>query len=108
MDRNTLITVTVGVCIINGLFSPHILTVYLLWPLWFPTLVVPATGNFVLFFASLILSTTTLLVSAAVAAIYERVRGLPGSTTESMAVWLAGAVVLSLPSLGRLLAMGQG
>jgi len=104
MDRNMLITATVVVCILNGLLSPHLLTVYLLWPVWFPTLVVQPSGNFVLFFSSLIISTATLLVSAAGAAVYERIRGLHESTVDSMAAWLVGAVLLSGPAFLRLLA----
>lgn len=104
MKPNTLVTLTVLVCIINGLFSPHLISVFLLWPIWFPTLVIPATGNFILFFCSLVISTATLLFSAAGAAIYERVRGLETSTAESMGVWLGGALLLSYPAFGRLLA----
>lgn len=99
MDRNTLLVATVVVCIANGLFSPALFTVAVLWPAWFPTLVVPATGNFILFLSSLIVSTATLLVSAVGAAIYERVAGLKESNTASMGVWLGGAILLSLPAV---------
>ncbi|MFM2042819.1 MAG: hypothetical protein RLY86_1395 [Pseudomonadota bacterium] len=102
MDRSLLLGATVMVAVLNGLFSPHLLTVYLLWPVWFPTLVVTPSGNFVLFFSSLILSTTTLMVSAAVAALYERLRRLPDTTSESAGVWLAAAVLLSGEALLRL------
>lgn len=101
MDRNTLLTTTVVVCIVNGLISPALFTVAVLWPAWFPTLVVPATGNFILFLSSLIVSTATLLFSAVGAAVYERVARLPESNTASMAAWLAGAVLLTLPGLAR-------
>lgn len=99
MDRNTLLVATVLVCIANGLFSPALFTVAILWPTWFPTLVVPATGNFILFLSSLIVSTATLMISAAGAALYERLAGLRESTAASMAVWLAGAVALSAPAI---------
>ena len=103
MDRNHIMTATVVVCILNGLFSPALFAVVVFWPVWFPTLAVKPSGNFILFMSSLILSTATLLVSAVGAALYERLAGLKESTPASMGVWLAGAALLSLPAAGRLL-----
>lgn len=102
MERNHMIVATVLVCIVNGMLSPALFTVAVLWPAWFPTLVVPATGNFILFLSSLIVSTATLLVSAVGAAVYERIAGQKDSTTASMAVWLAGAALLTVPGVQKL------
>lgn len=102
MERNHMIVATVVVCIANGMLSPALFTVAVLWPAWFPTLVVPATGNFILFLSSLIVSTATLLVSAVGAAVYERIAGQKDSTTASMAVWLTGAALLTVPGVQKL------
>jgi len=43
----------------------------------------------------------TLLIAGIPAALYERIRGLQASTPVSLGIWLAGTVLLSLPTLMR-------
>jgi hypothetical protein len=43
----------------------------------------------------------TLLIAGIPAALYERIRGLQASTPISLGIWLAGTVLLSLPTLMR-------
>jgi hypothetical protein len=44
----------------------------------------------------------TLLIAGIPAAVYERIRGLKASTPVSLGIWLAAAVLLSLPTIMRL------
>src|SRR5262245_35013137 len=41
----------------------------------------------------------TLLIAGVPAAIYERIRGLRTSTPVSVGIWLAGAILLTLPAI---------
>jgi hypothetical protein len=41
----------------------------------------------------------TLLIAGIPAALYERMRGLKASTPVSLGIWLAAAVLLSLPTI---------
>ncbi len=48
---------------------------------------------------SLLISVLTLMIGAIPAAIYERARGLPGSTPGSVGIWLLATTALTLPTL---------
>ena len=76
---------------------------YVLTPLWMPDLI-PLTPESWFYFASLMTATVTLLLSAMPAGLFERFTGRAQSDSRSMLVWLAGAVVISLP--GFLTALG--
>ena len=97
MNREPLLVAVVGVSILNGLFSPILLPQFvpismLLLSMWQP-------GPSLLFFtASLGASTFTLVLSGVPAALYERITGKQESTTTSLLIWLAGAVILTLPA----------
>lgn len=43
----------------------------------------------------------TLLIAGIPAAVYERIRGLQGSSVVSLAIWLIGTVLLTLPTIMR-------
>jgi hypothetical protein len=43
----------------------------------------------------------TLAIAGIPAALYERIRGLKASTAVSLGLWLAGAVLLTLPAIMR-------
>jgi hypothetical protein len=91
-----LFIATVAACLLSGLTSPFLGIVWHLHPVWLPELV-PATRETVFYGASLIVSTATLLISAIPAALAERLFGL--SPVPTMAVWLAGAILLLLAGL---------
>jgi len=101
MDRSQLMFLLVAVSIVNGIFSPATGMVFILWPVWYPTLIFPLSQAFLLFFSSLIVSTATLLAAGVPAAIYERLSGSRESGTVSVGIWLGAAVLLSLPALQR-------
>jgi hypothetical protein len=50
---------------------------------------------------SVFISLMTLLIAGIPAALYERIRGLKSSTPVSLGIWLVAAVLLSLPTIMR-------
>ncbi|HEX7052911.1 MAG TPA: hypothetical protein VF211_03130 [Burkholderiales bacterium] len=98
LDRQTLFLVVLGLSIANGIFSPLLRIAMPISAALLPELF-PRTIHWVLFWASILVATVTLLLSGVPAALYERFveRDAPG--TGSMWIWLAGAVLLSLPAL---------
>ena len=92
---------------INGLFNQLWLLFALIYtqqmagPLFFGS--VPLT----LMFASLMVSTATIILGGIPAAIYERIKGIEGDSTEvSLWIWLAGTAILTLPAVGNFLQVG--
>ena len=102
LDRQSLLLIVVGVCIVNGIFSPFLKIALPISAALLPELF-PRTIEWVLFWASILLASTTLLFSGVPAALYERLARPGPQATAPMWIWLAGAVVLSLPALTRLL-----
>ena len=96
MDRNGLVPV-MAVAIVNGIFSPWVLMVFLLYPVWYPAWA-PPSSQIVYMTSSLILSTMTIMLAGVPAALYERWSAHPSGGVVS-SLWLAGAVLLTLPAL---------
>ena len=100
MDRQTLFPLILGVCVVNGIFSPYLNLSVAVTAVLLPELF-PRTVEWVLFWSSILLSTATLVFSGVPAALYERL-----VERESMAstwIWLAGASALTLPAANRAL-----
>jgi hypothetical protein len=91
-----------GVCIVNGMFSPYLTIAIPVSAALMPELF-PRTAEWVLFWGSIFLSSATLLFSGVPAALYERLIARNPESEASMWIWLAGAVVLTLPAVVRLL-----
>lgn len=91
---------------INGIFNQIWLIFSLLYvqtiagPLLFGNL------SLTLMFASLMVSTATVILGGIPAAIYERVTGASESTDASLWIWLAGTAILALPAAGNFLKIG--
>jgi hypothetical protein len=101
LDRQTLLLIVLGVCLVNGIFSPYLNIAVPVTAALMPELF-PRTVEWVLFWSSILLSSATLLFSGVPAALYERlVERDPGSAV-SMWIWLAGAAALTLPVARRL------
>jgi hypothetical protein len=85
-------------------------------PLYLPTLgytvklmAEPLFGSpaLIAYFASLMLSTATVIVAGIPAALYERVIGATDDSTESsLWIWLAGTAILAIPAVGNFLKIG--
>ena len=100
MDRQTLLFIVLGVCLVNGIFSPYLNVAVPVTAALMPELF-PRTIEWVLFWSSILLSTATLLFSGVPAALYERLVERQGESMVSMWIWLAGALALSLPVVRR-------
>jgi len=107
MDRNILVPV-MGLSILNGIFSPSVIVVYLASWFWYPSTIVPAYPQVVAMLSSIIMATLTLMVSGVPAALYERLRGADGGPAAGI-VWLAAAALLTVPAVPNALqALGLG
>lgn len=61
----------------------------------------------VAYFASLMLSTATIILAGIPAALYERFIGAKDDSTDaSLWIWLAGTAILSIPAVGNLFRVG--
>ena len=96
MDRNGLVPV-MAVAIVNGIFSPWVLMVFLLYPVWYPEWV-PPMSQIVYMASALILSTMTIMLAGVPVALYERWTAEPKPVVVA-SIWLTGAVLLTLPAL---------
>lgn len=85
------------ICIFNGVASPLVFTLFQMGPVWVPAFLL---GNLqlVLYLSSLATATLTLLVAGVPAAIFERATGRQATDPASAAIWMAGAILLSLPA----------
>ncbi len=104
MSTNTLVAV-MALAIINGIFSPYVLFVFLTYWLWYPFFLLQIPQA-VYLASSLILSTLTIMASGIPVALYERRNDNPSIAS---AIWIAGALLLTLPALPNVWrAMGVG
>jgi hypothetical protein len=102
VDRQTQLFLVLGICIVNGIFSPYLKIAVPITAALMPELF-PRTIEWVLFWSSVLLATGTLLVSGVPAALYERLVARDPDAPASPWIWLAGATALSLPALLRVL-----
>ncbi len=91
---------------INGLFNPT----WVLLSVIHVQILAPAllfgSVPLALMFASLMVSTATIIVGGIPAAIYERIVGSTNDSTEgSLWIWLAATALLTLPAIGDFFAI---
>jgi hypothetical protein len=101
MDRNLLLFATVGISILNGLFSPFLVVALPIAAVLMPEMF-PRSVGWVLFFSSLLVASATLLVGGVPAALYERLVKPPPDSNIAAMIWLAAAALLALPALRTL------
>jgi len=106
MDRTLYYVAIAFFGMINGLFNQT----WVLFSLIHMQILSPALlfGNvsLTLMFASLMVSTATIILGGIPAAIYERVVGAKEDSTEaSLWIWLAGTALLTLPAIGNFFAI---
>jgi hypothetical protein len=102
LDRQTLFLAVICVCIVNGIFSPYLKLAIPISAVLMPELF-PRTLEWILLWSSVLLSSATLLFSGVPAALYERLVERDAASTVSMWIWFAGAAVLSLPAVQRVM-----
>jgi hypothetical protein len=106
MSRNVYFIGIAFFGMINGLFNQVAIIFALLYvrpmagPLLFDSL------SLTLLFASLMVSTATVILGGIPAAIYERLTGASDSNDASLWIWLAGTAILTLPAIGNFFASG--
>jgi hypothetical protein len=91
---------------INGLFNPLLIVAYAFSK---ALMQVPLFGSesLILYFASLMLSSATVILGGIPAAIYERIVGAKNdSTVASLWIWLAATAILTIPAAGNFLRTG--
>src|SRR5437867_1270045 len=106
MERNFYYIGIAFFGMINGIFNPLILFAYI-WAKVF--MVVPLFGieALIFYFASLMLSTATIILGGIPAAIYEHFIGTKDdSTVTSLWIWLAGTAILTIPAVGDFFHIG--
>jgi hypothetical protein len=103
-----LIIVTVALAILNGVMSPFLLSVFVIYPLCYPKWA-RVDHTTVVTLSSLILSSSMLMVTGVPAALYERFTGKQGTDVTSAAVWLGCMVAATIPTVAPLMAaLGGG
>ena len=98
IGRDHLLVLVLGLCVVNGLFSPYLAIAWQIVPALIPE-IFPKTAEWVLFFGSLAVSTGTLVLSGIPAALFERFFETDERSTASMWIWLSTATLLSLTAL---------
>ncbi len=106
MDRHLYYIAIAFFGMINGLFNQ----VWLVFTLINVQILSPAllfgSVPLTLMFASLMVSTATIILGGIPAAVYERVIGAKEDSTEaSLWIWLAGTALLTLPAIGNFFAV---
>jgi hypothetical protein len=107
MERNWYYIGIAFFGMVNGIFNQ----VWLLFALIPMKLLAPAlffgSVSLTLMFASLMVSTATIILGGIPAAIYERYVGAKGDSTEvSLWIWLAGTGLLTVPAIGNFVRIG--
>ena len=98
MSPRAIFVAVLGVTLLNGFVSPMVPLVFILAPIWLPEFA-PQTPIAILYGTSLIVSISTLVLSGVPAALFERFTGREETDMTSMLVWLATAILLTLPGL---------
>ncbi|WP_341911385.1 hypothetical protein [Ferrovibrio terrae] len=98
MSPHTIFIAILGITLLNGFVSPIVPLVFIMAPVWLPEFV-PPTRIVLLYGTSLIVSITTLMLSAVPAGIFERLTGREETDQTSMFIWLGAAILLTLPGL---------
>ena len=106
MERNWYYIGIAFFGMVNGIFNPLMPLAYVLSKVM---MYVPLFGSepLIFYFASLMLSTATIILGGIPAAIHERLTGAKeDSTAASLWIWLAGTAVLALLAMGNFFTTG--
>ncbi len=101
MPSHPLIVAIMAVGMLNGIFSPFfVITSQVMLTAIMPLLIL-AGPVVTAFLASLVAATATIMLAGIPAALFERITRRPATDAVSYAIWLAAAVLISLPALLR-------
>ena len=101
MSRQHILIGILLVCLGSGFVSPFLIVVYMWAPFWFPDSFIPMKQEYHLIGSTMVTSVLSILISGVPAALFERVTGRQESDSVSLYVWLATAVLITLPGLLR-------
>jgi hypothetical protein len=91
---------------VNGIFNPFFVIVFQISIYLMADPLFGSTAA-IAYFASMMLSTATIILAGIPAALYERYVGAKDdSTVTSLWIWLAGTAILTLPAIGNFLSIG--
>lgn len=96
-DRHMLFTLVVGVAVVNGIFSPYLNIAVPITAVLMPE-IFPRNPNWVLFFSSVLVASSTLLFAGVPAAVCERLLNVDRDATAPMWAWLGCALLLTAPA----------
>jgi hypothetical protein len=106
MDRNLFYVGIAFFGMINGIFNPMILFTYAI-SIRLMSVPLFESPALIFYFASLMLSTGTVILGGVPAALYERFMGAKEDSSEtSLWIWLAGTAFLTVPAIGNFLSAG--
>ncbi|NJR13714.1 MAG: hypothetical protein HC779_05300 [Phyllobacteriaceae bacterium] len=107
MNMRSMLGLTLVTAMLNGIFSPFTLFVFLAYGMWYPGFL-PLLPQAVYFAGSLLVSTLTVMASGIPAALYER-RATEPKEAVTGGLWAGAAILLTLPALPNILrALGIG
>jgi hypothetical protein len=107
MERNFYFIGIAFFGMINGLFNQTWLLFTIVHMQIFAPALLFGSVSLSLMFASLMVSTATVILAGIPAALYERFTGATeDSTPVSLWIWLAGCGILCLPAIGNFLKTG--
>jgi len=107
MERQHIFAVIAAVATANGIFSPDLIGIVALAPLWYPDWLMGDAGTLFML-SSLLWATTTLMLGGVPAALMERAVPAVVGGTAPLWVWLGGVTLLSLSGLQRMVAITIG
>jgi hypothetical protein len=91
---------------INGLFNELAVVFALIHAQIFAPALLFGSIPLTLMFASLMVSTATIILAGIPAAVFEHIKGRNDSSDASLWIWLAGTGLLTLPAVGNFLDIG--
>lgn len=107
MSRNAYYIGIAFFGMINGIFNQVALIFALIYVQALAGPLLFGSTSLTLIFASLMVSTGTIIIAGVPAAIYERFAGAKDDSTEvSLWIWLALTAILTLPAIGNFIEIG--
>ena len=106
MERNHYYIAIAFFGMINGIFNPLLPFAYVFSK---ALMSAPLLGSesLIFYFASMMLSTATIIVGGIPASVYEHFKGIKDdSDVISLWIWLAGTALLAIPAVGSFLTTG--
>ncbi|MBM3568755.1 MAG: hypothetical protein FJX46_08355 [Alphaproteobacteria bacterium] len=102
MERRHIFMATVAVAVANGIFTPYLSILVAFSPMWYPTWL-PGEASYLFMLASLLASTTTLMLAGIPATLIERSFPDLAKHDAELWAWLGFTVLLSFDGLMRML-----